>query len=162
MIFLLKMSGDSEWFISYAKMNHIFGDKKETVPVPNHTEFILCLVRTWYPRKLYMLFFSTKVSLIRGEESPCKNLYILVARILIFWWCIVIELFFSSNFWEDDDFSLFVILSALSWIRFILLLKPRVWNIQTNGQYLNSDSIKAFLKFFFYQCSWKIQGEQED
>ena len=57
---------------SYGKMNHIFGDKKETVSVPNHTEFILCLVRTWYPRKLYMLF-STKVSLIRGGESPCKN-----------------------------------------------------------------------------------------
>ena len=31
---------------SYGKMNHIFGDKKETVSVPNHTEFILCLVRT--------------------------------------------------------------------------------------------------------------------
>ena len=57
----------------------------------------------------------------------------------------MIELSLPRNFWKDDDLSLYVILNALSCIQFILLLRLRLWNIQTNGQYPNCDSIKAFI-----------------
>ena len=100
------------------------------------------------------MFLSTKISFIRGGESPCKNLYVWVARILIFLWCIVTELSFSSNFWKDDDLSCYAILSALSCIQFILLLMLRLWNIQINGRYPNYDSVKAFIVILFYQRSW--------
>ena len=51
-IFLLKISRDSESFMSFGKMSHIFGAKKGTVSVPYLTEFTLRLVRTLFPRKL--------------------------------------------------------------------------------------------------------------
>ena len=57
-------------------MHHIFGAKKETASVPYLTEFTLRLVRTLFPRKPQLLYLSTKISFIRGEESPCKNLYV--------------------------------------------------------------------------------------
>ena len=88
-LFLLKISRNSESFMSFGKMFHIFGAKKETVSVPYLTELTLRLVRTLFPRKLQLLFLSIKISFIRGGESPCKNLYISVARILIFLCCIV-------------------------------------------------------------------------
>ena len=88
LIFLLKISRDAESFMAFGKMSHIFGPKKETVSVPYLTEFTLRLVRTLFPRKL-KLFLSTKISLIRDGENPCKNFYISVARILIYLWCIV-------------------------------------------------------------------------
>ena len=101
------------------------------------------------------MFLSTKISFIRGGESPCKNFYVSVARILIFLWCIVTELSFSSKFWKDDDLSLYVILNALSCIRFILLLRFRLWNIQTNRQYPNGDSVKAFIIIVFLSTIMK-------
>ena len=70
----------------------------------------------------------------------------------MFLWCIVTELSFSSKFWKDDDLSLYVILNALSCIRFILLLRLRLWNIQTNGQYPNCHSIKAFIITAIINC----------
>ena len=42
-IFHLKISRDSESFISFGKMSHIFAAKKETVSVPYLTEFTLLL-----------------------------------------------------------------------------------------------------------------------
>ena len=55
-IFLLSISRDSESFISFVKMSHIFGVKKETVSVPYLTEFSLRLVNeesvTLFCRKL--------------------------------------------------------------------------------------------------------------
>ena len=135
-------------------MSHIFGAKKETASVPYLIEFTLRLVGTLLPRKLQLLFLSTNILFIRGGESPCKNLHVSVARILIFLWCIVAELSFSSKFWKDDDLSLYVILNALLCIQFMLLLRLRLWNIQTNGQYPNCDSMKAFIYHsFFYQRS---------
>ena len=113
-IFLLKISRDSESFISFGKIFHIFGAKKETISVPYLTQFSLRLVRTLFPRKLSLLFISTKISFAKGGESSCKNFYVSVAGILIFLWCIVIELSFSSNFWKDHDLLLHVILNALS------------------------------------------------
>ena len=107
------------------------------------------------------MFLSTKISFIRGGESPCKNLHVSIARILIVLWCVVTELSFSSNFWKDDDLSLYVILNALSYIWFILLLRLRLWNIQTNGQDPNYDFVKAFIIIVFNQCSWKVQDKQE-
>ena len=130
-------------------MSHIFGAKKETLSVPYLTEFTLRQVRTLFPRKLIVVSFH-KISFIRGGERPCKNLYVSVARIFIFLWCIVAELSFSSKFWKDDNLSLYVILIALSCIRFILLLKLRLWNIQTNGQYKNCDSIITFHYHSFF------------
>ena len=106
------------------------------------------------------MFLSTKISFIGREESPCKNYYVSVARTLIFLWCIVTELPFSSSFWNDGDLSFYVILNALSCIRFILLWFS-LWNSKTNGQYLNCDFMKASLLFSFFQLSWKVQGEQE-
>ena len=55
LIFLLKISRDSESFISFGKMFYIFGDKKETVSVPYLTEFTLRLVRTLFPHCLYVI-----------------------------------------------------------------------------------------------------------
>ena len=74
-IFPFKISRDSESFISYGIMPHTFGAKKETVSVPYLIEFTLRLVRTLFPRKPLLLYLSTKISFIRGEESSCKNLY---------------------------------------------------------------------------------------
>ena len=51
-IFLLKISRDSESFMSFGNMSHIFGAKKETLSVPYLTEFTLRLVKTLFPRKL--------------------------------------------------------------------------------------------------------------
>ena len=48
MIFLLKVSRDSESFMFFGKMSHIFGAKKETVSLPYLTEFTLRLVRTLF------------------------------------------------------------------------------------------------------------------
>ena len=95
------------------------------------------------------MLLSTKISFMRVRESPCKNFYVAVAKILIIIWSIVTELSFSSNFWKDDDFSLYIILDALSCIRLVLLLRLWLWKIQTNGQYPNCDSIKAFIIIFF-------------
>ena len=50
--FSLKISRDSESFMSFGNMSHIVGAKKETVSVPYLTEFTLRLVRTLFPRKL--------------------------------------------------------------------------------------------------------------
>ena len=52
LIFPLKISRDSESFMSLGKMSHIFGAKKETVSVPYLTEFTVRLVRKLFPRKL--------------------------------------------------------------------------------------------------------------
>ena len=95
------------------------------------------------------MFLSIKISFIRGGKSPCKNLYVSVARISIFLWCILTELSFSSKFWKDDDLSLYLILNARSCIRFILLLSLRLWNIQANGQFPNCDYVKAFIIILF-------------
>ena len=60
--------------MSFGKMYHIFGAKKETVSVPYLTEFTLRLVSTLFSRKLKLLFLSTKISFIRGgQKCPCKN-----------------------------------------------------------------------------------------
>ena len=83
------------------------------------------------------------------------------AWILIFLWCIVTELSFSSNFWKDDDLLLYLILNALSRTRFILLVSLRLCNIQPNGKYSNCDSIKAFITILFYQRLWKEHCQQE-
>ena len=83
------------------------------------------------------------------------------AWILIFLWCIVTELSFSSNFWKDDDLLLYLILNALSRTRFILLVSLRLCNIQPNGKYPNCDSIKAFITILFYQRLWKEHCQQE-
>ena len=60
---------------------------------------------------------------MRGGERPFKNLYVSVARILISLWCILTELSFSNNFWKDGDLSLYVILNALSCIRYYFIVK---------------------------------------
>ena len=59
------------------------------------------------------------------------------------------ELSFSSNIWKDDNLPLYVILNALSCIQFMFLLRLGLWNIQTNGQYPNCNSIKAFIIMLF-------------
>ena len=43
LIFLLKISRDSESFTSFGKMSHIFGAKKQIFSVPYLTEFTLCI-----------------------------------------------------------------------------------------------------------------------
>ena len=58
-------------------------------------------------------------------------------------------------FWKDDGLSLYVILNAISCIRFVLLLRLRLWNIQTNGQYPNCDSMKAFIIILFLSTFMK-------
>ena len=73
-----------------------------------------------------------------------------VARILLFYYCVVTELSFLGNFWKDNDLPLYVILNALLCIRFILLLRLWLWNILTNGQYPNCNSIKAFIIIIFF------------
>ena len=46
-------------------------------------------------------------------------------------------------------------LNALSCIRFIFLLRLRLWNIQTNKQYSSCDSIKAFIIILFLSTFMK-------
>ena len=50
-----------------------------------------------------------------------------------------------KQFTKDDDWPFYVLLIALSFIRFILSLRLRLWNTQLNGQYPNCSSIKAFI-----------------
>ena len=88
-IFLLKISRDSEPFVSFGKMSHILRSKKETGSVSYLTDSTLSLVRTLFSRKPKLLFFSTKTSFVRGGESPCKNLHVSVTSILFFQWHIV-------------------------------------------------------------------------
>ena len=45
--------------------------------------------------------------------------------------------------------TLHILLNALSGIPFISLLKLRLWNIQTKGQYPNWVSMKAFMNIVF-------------
>ena len=71
-------------------------------------------------------FLSTKISFIRGVENPCKNLYVSVARVLIFSRVYCGRLIFLKQLWKDDDLLLYVILIAHSCIRFILLLRLRL------------------------------------
>ena len=70
-------------------------------------------------------------------------MFVSVERFLIFVRCIVTKLYLSSNSWKDDDLSLCTILRALSRIRFILLFKLQLRNIETKGEYPNRDSTKT-------------------
>ena len=94
------------------------------------------LFGTLLPRKLQLLFLSTKISFIIGGKSPFKNLYVSIANIIIFLWCIVAELSLLRNFWKDE-----LILNSLLCILFILLLWLQLYNIQINGQYPYCDSM---------------------
>ena len=49
--FSFDFSRDSESFMSFGKMSHIFGAKEETVPIPYLTQFTLSPVGTLFPRK---------------------------------------------------------------------------------------------------------------
>ena len=51
-IFNLNVFSVSEFLISFGKMSHIFGAKKETDSVPYLTEFTLRLFKKLLPRKL--------------------------------------------------------------------------------------------------------------
>ena len=51
-IFNLNVFSVSEFLISFGKMSHIFGVKKETDSVPYLTEFTLRLFKKLLPRKL--------------------------------------------------------------------------------------------------------------
>ena len=57
------------------------------------------------------------------------------------YWCIMTELSFLRNFWKDDDLSLYV--------------RLRQWNIQTNEQYSNCNSLKAFITIYFLSTVMK-------
>ena len=50
---------------------------------------------------------------------------------------------------------MYVILDAVSCIRFILLLRVRLWNIQTNEQHPNCNSIKLFITIPFLSAFMK-------
>ena len=64
----------------------------------------------------------------------------------MFLWCIATDLSLVSSSAYDYDLSLYVVLKALSWIRFILLLSPPLlWNIHNRGQHLNCDSVIDFM-----------------
>ena len=68
---------------------------------------------------------------LRLKEVEKALAVLSVARVLIFLSCIVKELSLSTKFWKDDDLPLHAILNALSCMRFNLLLRFRLWNIQT-------------------------------
>ena len=82
---------------------------------------------------------------LRSKEVGKALAVLSVARVLIFLSCIVKELSLSTKFWKDDDLPPYATLNALSCMRFILLLRFRLWNIQTKGLYLNRDSLKVFI-----------------
>ena len=67
----------------------------------------------------------------------------------MFLWCIFTDLPLVSSSPYDYGLSLYVILKALSWIRFILLLSPILWNIHIGWQYPNCDSINIFMIIHF-------------
>ena len=62
-IFNLNVFSVSEFLISFGKMSHIFGAKKETDSVPYLTEFTLRLLKKLFPRKFSCNFVSRKLHL---------------------------------------------------------------------------------------------------
>ena len=71
-------------------------------------------------------------------------------KVCILLWWIETELSFFNRSWNEDDLSPYVILKALSFKEYILLLRPLLWNIQTKGQYQNWDIIYAFITVFLF------------
>ena len=71
-------------------------------------------------------------------------------KVCILLWWIETELSFFNRSWNEDDLSPYVILKALSFKEYILLLRPLLWNIQTKGQYPNWDIIYAFITVFLF------------
>ena len=89
-------------------------------------------------------------------KFPASPRKFFVAKALMFLWCIVTDLsaiylsiYLVSSSPYDDDLSLYVILKARSWIRFILLLSPLIWSIHIRGEYPNCDSINDFMVILF-------------
>ena len=72
------------------------------------------------------------------------------------WWTVK-ELSLSRSSWNDEIWSLQIILRAFSCNRLILLLLFRLWNIQFREQYLNWDSKKAFTNVLFW---WKVKWQE--
>ena len=64
------------------------------------------------------------------------------------------ELSFAKSCWNVESESLYTNLSALSCSLFIIVLSVLLWNIQTNGQFPNWDSIKAFMITLTYAYSY--------
>ena len=85
---------------------------------------------------------STKTSFKRSGESPCRTFSCQSSNISIV--CCE-RVIFINQILERWDVPLYVTLNALSCMRFILLLRFRLWNIQTKGQYLNWHSLKVFI-----------------
>ena len=71
-------------------------------------------------------------------------------KVCILLWWIETELSFFNRSWNEDYLSPYVILNALSFKEYILLLRPLLWNIQTKGQYPNWDIIYAFITVFLF------------
>ena len=65
---------------------------------------------------------------------------------------------FFNRSWNEDELSPYVILNALSCKKFVLSLRPLLWNIQAKGQYPNWDNTYTFITvFFFFQGTWMEQ-----
>ena len=107
-------------------------------------------------RKLYGRETSANISFKMGGEKPCKSLQISIENFCTFPWCIDTELSFSHSSRNIEDLSSCVILRAPSYIRFILLLSPLLWNIHIRRQYPNLDSTKAFIVFLL--CFKSMNG----
>ena len=77
---------------------------------------VLSLLKSRSPR-------STKTFFKIGGERSCRNLNVSIATF------IVTELSLSSKSWKDDDLLLYIILNALSCIRFVLCrsVQPKVF-----------------------------------
>ena len=63
----------------------------------------------------------------------------------MFPWCIVTDLSLVSSSPYDEDLSLYVILKALSWIRFFCYLNPLLWNTHIGRQQPNCNSMNDFI-----------------
>ena len=78
-------------------------------------------------------------------KFPAALCKFLLPKFLCFLWCIVTDLSLVSSSPYDNNLSFYLILKALSWMRFILLLSPLLWNIHSRGQYPNCYSINDLM-----------------
>ena len=135
---LLEPTFLSESYISLGKIYHIFGARNDIDLTPYFTDLTLLLSRKLFPLWSQLHWRDTNTSCKSDEETLCMALQISIAKAPMFRLSIV-RAIFSEWFPYDDDLLLYVMLKALSWIRFILLLSPLL-----RALYPNCDSINDF------------------
>ena len=134
LIFAVNVLSVSESSVSFEKKCPIFLELYSRL-IQHHILLSLLFI---YSKKIFFVNCNSGVVLQKLHSAELwKALAVLcmflLQEFLISLWCIVTDLSLSSNFWKDHDLPLCAIFNALSCMRFILLLRIRLWHIQTKG-----------------------------